>query len=70
MSLESFTTTPSHKIRFIEAICQSFELQRRKISRNQSSIPIIVRCQTKERKICWPANNYHVEVKNPGGKND
>jgi len=67
---KSFVTSPSHKIRFVEAICQSFGFQRRNISRNQNNVPKIVRCQTKERKICWPPNNYLVEVKNPGGKND
>jgi len=63
-----FVTVSSHKIWFIEAICQSCGFQRRNISRKQSNVPKIVGCQTKEKKICWSPNNYHVEVKNPGGK--
>jgi len=43
---KSFITVSSHKIRFIEVICQSFGFQRRNISRNQSNVPKIVRCQT------------------------
>jgi len=65
-----FIATSSHLFKLIESIFQSFGFQRREIIRNQSNVPKIVRCQTKERNICWLPNNYHVQVKNPGGKND